>query len=257
MNCYGSKLYDKRLINFNNKNEHSNTFLKTKKLSWFRKNSTKIGFNILAFVFLIIARNLYIKSLLGCDGEEFKCIINSNLNYILDDIYYCTHSVLYFLYFLFLFHLKLCSFYQIFIFLLIIVELIIKDTGDSFLHHGFLNLSALFILLFLGEIFIFILILFINLFKSKNFFHLTQLFISINLLFNFKYDIKSNVKNNSFLKIFIMTHKDFKNFRYNPVYNIVADDESQLKNRYNLTVIFAKNGKLYNKKRAYGEMSKL
>ena len=173
----------KYLINFNNKNENSNTFLKTKKLYWLREYSTKIVFNILAFVFLIIARNLYIKSLLGCDGEEFKCIINSNLNYILDDIYYCTHSVLYFLYFLFLFHLKLCSFYQIFIFLLIIVELIIKDTGDSFLHHGFLNLSALFILLFLGELLIFILILFINLLKKKKFFHLIQLFILINLLF--------------------------------------------------------------------------
>ena len=92
----------KYLIIFYNKNEYSSLLLKTKKLYWLREYSTKIVFNILAFVFLIIARNLYIKSLLGCDGEEFKCIINSNLNYILDDIYYCTHSVLYFLYFLIL-----------------------------------------------------------------------------------------------------------------------------------------------------------
>ena len=134
-------------------------------------------------MFLIIARNLYIKSLTGCDGEEFKCVINNNLKYILDDIYYCTHSVLYFLYFLFIFHLKLCSFYQIFIFLLIILELILKDNGDSFLHHGFLNLSALFILLFLGELFIFILILIIYLFKKNKFFRLTRLLVVLNLIF--------------------------------------------------------------------------
>ena len=171
---------------FNRENEYSRLLSKSKnyqKLCLLKKCSIKIIFNILAFVFLIIARNLYIKSLLGCDGNEFKCIINSSMKYILDDIYYCTHSVLYFLYFLFIFHLKLCSFYQIFIFLLIILELILKDNGDSFLHHGFLNLSALFILLFLGELFIFILILFINLFKKHKFFHLTQLLVVMNLLF--------------------------------------------------------------------------
>ena len=122
---------------------------------------SKIFFNVLALVFLFVARKLYIKSLLGCDGDEFKCIINSSMKYILDDIYYCIHSILFFLLFLFIFHLKLCSFYQLFIFVLIIFELIIKDNGDSFLHHGILNLSALFILLFLGELFIFILIIII------------------------------------------------------------------------------------------------
>ena len=48
------------------------------------------------------------------------------------------------------------------------------------------------------------------------------------------------------LKIFVMTHKDFINYRYNPAYTIVADDESQLKNKYYLKIIFATNGKLYN-----------
>ena len=142
----------------------------------------KILLNILAFFFLLIGRNLYIKSLLGCDGEEFKCVINNNMKYILDDIYYCTHSVLYFLFFLLIFHLKLCSFFQIFIFLLIILELICRDTGDSFLHHGILNLSALFILLFIGELFILILILIINLFKYKRYHQAVQLFIIISLL---------------------------------------------------------------------------
>jgi len=171
------------ILKFSNReNGYSTLFFKSKnylKLSLL----FKVVFNILAFVFLIIARNLYIKSLLGCNGDEFKCVINSDMKYILDDIYYCTHSVLYFLYFLFIFHLKLCSFYQLFIFLLIILELIFKDTGDSFLHHGFLNLSALFILLFLGELFIFILILFINLFKKHKYFHLTQLIVATNLIF--------------------------------------------------------------------------
>ena len=143
----------------------------------------KLFFNALAFIFLLIARNFYIKSLLGCDGNEFKCIINSSMKYILDDIYYCTHSVLYFLLFLFIFHLKLCSFYQLFIFALIILELIVKDNGDSFLHHGILNLFSLFFLIILGELLIFVIILFINLFKNKKYFHLIQSIIILSLLY--------------------------------------------------------------------------
>ena len=139
-------------------------------------------FNILSLVFLFAGRNLYIKSLKGCDGDEFKCILNTDMKYILDDIYYCTRSVIYFLCFLFIFHLKLCSFYQLFIFILIIIELIKKDTGDSFLHHGILNISAFFILLFLGEIFILIIILLINLFKAKKYYLLIELLIIIYLL---------------------------------------------------------------------------
>ena len=73
----------------------------------------------------------------------------------------------------------------------------------------------------------------------------------------FNYKRKTYFINDSLLKIFIMTHKDFRNYRFNPVYRIVADDKSQLKNKYNLTIIFANKGELYNKKRAYGEMSKL
>ena len=59
------------------------------------------------------------------------------------------------------------------------------------------------------------------------------------------------------LKIFIMAHKDFENFRYNPVYSIVVDDKSLLKNKYNLDIIYADKGKLYNLKRAYSEISQL
>ena len=82
--------------------------------------------NILAFVFLIIGRFLYIKSLKGCDGDEFICVINNDLKYILDDIYYCIHSALYFLFFLIFFHLKLCNKWQLLIFILIILQLILK-----------------------------------------------------------------------------------------------------------------------------------
>ena len=61
----------------------------------------------------------------------------------------------------------------------------------------------------------------------------------------------------SYLKIFILTHKDFINHRYNSVYNIVADDKMQLNRTYNLNVIYASDGILYNKKRGYCEMEKI
>ena len=54
-----------------------------------------------------------------------------------------------------------------------------------------------------------------------------------------------------------MTHKDFENVRYNPSYTIVVDDKSILKNSYNLDIIDSKEGELYNKSRAYCELSKL
>ena len=41
-----------------------------------RPSLSKVTFNILALVFLLVARHLYIKSLLGCDGDEFKCVLN-------------------------------------------------------------------------------------------------------------------------------------------------------------------------------------
>ena len=71
-------------------------------------------------------------------------------------IHYCTQSIIYFLIFLFFVQAGICSKYQLIIFLLIIFELIYIDHGDDFLHHGILNLSALFVLLILGEICIFI-----------------------------------------------------------------------------------------------------
>ena len=59
------------------------------------------------------------------------------------------------------------------------------------------------------------------------------------------------------INIFIMTHKDFYNERNNQIYKIVADDKTQLKNKYNLQVIYADKGYLYQKRNSYAEMSKL
>ena len=46
-----------------------------------RSYLAKVVFNILAFVFLVVARQLYIKSLLGCDGVEFKCVLKRGITY--------------------------------------------------------------------------------------------------------------------------------------------------------------------------------
>ena len=176
------KLYNLILTYFHNEKGYSSELFQEKKINFSNSNVSRILFNIISIIFLLIARNLYIKSLIGCDGDEFKCILNSNMKYILDDIYYCTRSVIYFLFFLLIFHLRLCSFSLIFIFILIILELIHKDTGDSFLHHGILNISSLFVLLFLGELLILILILMIKLCRIKKYYLLIQLLIIFSLL---------------------------------------------------------------------------
>ena len=139
--------------------------------------------NIIAFIILFIARKLYIKSLLGCNGDEFLCVLNGNLNYILDDIYYFTLSFIYFFIFLFFLQIKFCSKYQLIIFLLIIFELICKDHGDNFLHHGILNFSALFILLILGEFLILIFILIILFLRKKKYLKLFLFCILIIISF--------------------------------------------------------------------------
>jgi len=54
-----------------------------------------------------------------------------------------------------------------------------------------------------------------------------------------------------------MAHKDFDNIRYNKVYTIVVDDKTQLKNKYDLNIIYANEGKLYRMSKSYAEMSKL
>jgi len=61
----------------------------------------------------------------------------------------------------------------------------------------------------------------------------------------------------SYLNIFIVAHKDFQNYRYNPAYKIIANDPSKLHNKYNLDVLYCdENSKLKDMDGAYGEMSK-
>ena len=90
--------------------------------------------------------------------------------------------------------------------------------------------------------------------KYKSFKNSFEIF---NILKFFKDKIGNNSKNESDLKIFIMTHKDFTNYRNNPVYNIVADEAKQLKENYTINIIYANKSKLYNMSRAYSEFSKL
>ena len=80
-------------------------------------NINKYLTNIIGFYLLYIARKYYIKSLLGCDGDEGKCIVKINIKFILDDIHYCTQSIIYFLIFLFFVQAGICSKYQLIIFL--------------------------------------------------------------------------------------------------------------------------------------------
>ena len=143
-------------------------------------------FNVMALIFLYIGTNLYIKSLKGCNGDEFSCI-NYSLQYIYDDIYYCTHSSFYFIVFLLLIQLKLCSIYQLILFFIIIIILICKDHGDSFINHGILNNFSLFILIFLGELIIIIIIMIINHIKTKRYNLICIIIILIIILLFFIY----------------------------------------------------------------------
>ena len=131
-----------------------------------KRNIFFIISEIISLILLIYARAFYVKSLFGCDGDEFKCVV-INIKYIFEDINYCLKSILYFWIFLIFVQLKLCSKYILIIFFLIIFELILKDRGDSFLHHGIFNLSALFFLLILGEILILLFIFIINIKNKK------------------------------------------------------------------------------------------
>ena len=131
-----------------------------------KRNIFFIVSEIISLILLFYGRAFYIKSLFGCDGNEFECVV-INIKYIFEDIKYCLKSILYFWIFLIFVQLKLCSKYILIIFFLIIFELILKDRGDSFLHHGIFNLSALFFLLTLGEILILLFIIIINIKNIK------------------------------------------------------------------------------------------
>ena len=183
--------YKKKDINKYNYNK----YIRYKFINWFNLIFKLLQlfhikiFNICTLILLLRGRYLYIKSLNGCDGNEFSCL-NIGINYIIDDIYYCIKSCIYFLLVLFLIQLKLCSFYNFLLFIFIIVELILKDHGDTFNKHGILNLEALFIILLLGEIIILIILIFIFFIKKRkyilNIFIIFCIFIFF-ISFYFKY----------------------------------------------------------------------
>ena len=70
---------------------------------------------------------------------------------------------------------------------MIIIILIFKDHGDSFIHHGIINLFSLFTFLIIGEIIILFLTFIINLIKKKKYNLLCQITMGIIALFFFFY----------------------------------------------------------------------
>ena len=86
-----------------------------------------------------------------------------------------------------LIQLKLCSIYQLIIFILIIIFIIYKDHDDSFIHHGILNLFSLFVLLLLGEIIILIIIMLINYIKRKKYKTLRNIILVFIMIFTYIY----------------------------------------------------------------------
>ena len=124
---------------------------KNNKKKYLLKNLFKYINNIFALILIFLGRNFYIKSLKGCYGDEYTCI-KFGLKYIYDDIYYCLKSCFIFWIFLFLIHFKLCSFYTFIIFIFIMLELILKDHGQSLQNHRLLNFEALLLFLFFRRI---------------------------------------------------------------------------------------------------------
>ena len=147
-----------------------------------KRNIISLFKELLGLSFLLIGRSFYIKSLKGCDGDEFKCVV-INIKYIFDDIHYCLRAIFYFWCFLLFFYFKIISKYQIIIFFFIIFELLLKDTGDSFLHHGILNFIALLVILSLGEILILLFIFIINIKNKKISFLIFIILILHSLIF--------------------------------------------------------------------------
>ena len=148
-------------INIENKRGNSNSLnIKDKKIL------IKFISEIVALIYLLIGRYLYILSLKGCSGTEYECLFD--IKYIIDDINNCVRSTFYFIFVLFLIHMNFCSRYYIIFIFAIFAEFIIKDHDNTFLNHGVLNLLGFFFILFFGEIIIIIIVLFCKLYKYKN-----------------------------------------------------------------------------------------
>ena len=148
----------------------------------FKRIFKKFIINCIGILYLIIGRILYNRSLKGCSKSEFDCL--QNLKLIKDGINNCLNSTFYFVFVLFLIHMKICSFLLLIFLILIYIELIIRDNGENFLNHGKLNFFALFSLTIVGEIVILLIVFYKYLFKKKKFFliSLISLFFFIELI---------------------------------------------------------------------------
>jgi hypothetical protein len=227
------------------------------------KSSLKKIINGISILYLLYGRALYIKSLKGCDQSEFTCL--NDLKLITDGIQNCLNSIGYFIFVLFLIHMNFCSFYILIILIIIYIELAIRDHGENFLHHGKLNLFALFSLTIMGEIIVLFIILYKNIFKKKKFFFLflissfflVELIIILNNIKNDYYCKDWNKSlNNSYInndpslypcKINIPSNKCLVNifgpfFDFSKIFNIKCE-----KRRYNEKNILINNSNLKNK----------
>ena len=161
--------------------------------------------------------------------------------------------------------MNFCSFFILIILIIIYIELTIKDHDENFLHHGKLNLFALFSLTIMGEIIILFIVLYKNLFKKKKFFllFLISSFFLIELIIilnNIKYDYYckdwNKSLNNSYInndpslypcKINIPNNKCLINifgplFDFSKLFNIKCEKRS-----YNEKNILINNSNLNNK----------
>ena len=130
--------------------------MKIKKKFNFNRIFKKFIINSIVSLYLIIGRTLYIRSLKGCSKSEFECL--NNLKLIKDGVNNCLNSTVYFIFALFLIHMKICSLFILIILIIIYIELTIRDHDENFLNHGKLNLFALFSLTIIGEILILIIV---------------------------------------------------------------------------------------------------
>ena len=76
--------------------------------------------------------------------------------------------------------------------------------------------------------------------------------------FDFNKEKEINGANISFINIYIIAHKDFRNKLKNAYYKILCDNKTQLKRKYHLQIIETyKNNELFKKKKGYCEGSKI
>ena len=150
---------------------------------------------IITLFIIFIGRHLYISSLKGCDGDEFSCL--HNIKFIYDGMNRCIKSSYLFILILFFIQIKIAKKYNLIIIFLFFIEFLFKDRGNTFLHHGILNLYGFFLILAFGECLILIILLFIFLIKNKKYILLLFIIFIIFIFFIFLI-FKINLKDKYF-----------------------------------------------------------